>query len=85
MELPRDPPHRIVGPAVEKATCGCDAICNELEICSEKRGEMIFMVCRKLQELGTEKAAVERPREDPDHSRQAEVAGKEVLRVEENP
>ena len=33
-----------------------DAICDELGICCEKRGQVIFKVYRKLQELKSQKA-----------------------------
>lgn len=33
-----------------------DAICNELDICCEKRGQVIFKVYKKLQELQSQTA-----------------------------
>lgn len=38
-----------------------DAICNELGICCEKRGRVIFQIYKKLEELKPQKPTTERP------------------------
>jgi len=38
-----------------------DAICDELGICCEKRGQVIFKVYKKLQELKSQKGTADKP------------------------
>ncbi len=38
-----------------------DAVCEELGICCETRGDVIFQIYRKLEELNPKSAATEKP------------------------
>lgn len=38
-----------------------NAVCEELEICCEKRGDVIFQIYRKLEELKPKSDATEKP------------------------
>lgn len=41
-----------------------DAVCNELGICCETRGQVIFKVYKKLQELKPENEGTVKPEKD---------------------
>lgn len=41
-----------------------DAICDELGICCEKRGQVIFRVYKKLEELRSQKVATDKPEQE---------------------
>ena len=41
-----------------------DAVCNELEICCEKRGQVIFQVYKKLEELKPKEDTTVTPQPD---------------------
>jgi hypothetical protein len=41
-----------------------DAICDELGICCEKRGQVIFRVYKKLEELKSQKVATDKPEQE---------------------
>jgi hypothetical protein len=58
-----------------------DAICNELQICCAKRGEVIFKVYRKLQELKSPKATADKPNEAL-VTQHRDAVGEETLQVE---
>jgi len=38
-----------------------DAVCNELGICCDKRGRVIFQIYKKLEEVKTQKPMTGRP------------------------
>ena len=44
-----------------------DAICDELGICCEKRGQVIFKVYKKLQELKRAEDTADKTEQEPEH------------------
>jgi hypothetical protein len=50
--------------ALDTALALGDAICDELGICCEKRGQVIFRVYKKLEELKSQKVATDKPEQE---------------------
>ncbi len=44
-----------------------DAICDDLDICCEKRGQVIFRAYMKLQELKSQKVSSDKPDQEAEH------------------
>jgi len=41
-----------------------DAICNELNVCCDKEGKVIFKIYQKLQEMHSHQGSTERPEQE---------------------
>ena len=44
-----------------------DAICDDLDICCEKRGQVIFRAYKKLQELKSQKVSSNKLEQEAEH------------------
>ena len=49
-----------------------DAVCSELGICCEKRGQLIFRIYKKLEELNSQKPASREGTKSPDSQQAGE-------------